>query len=534
MNVNEFRQYGGQMIDVVANYWETLRKRVPLPDVKPGYINELVPQDPPVTSEPWEKIFDDINKAIVNCNTHWQHPNFFAYFPTGISYQSIMGDILSGGLASIGFSWQSSPSMTELEISMTNWLAKALQLPVEFLNSKTGAGVGIIQSTASDATYVAILAARGRVIERIKASEGDTSNELEVISDNSGELCYYPYHDATVITKLVAYCSDQAHSSVEKGVMLAGMRLRKLKTVRGGHFDNFSVTASILEEAIMIDRKNGLVPFIFIMTLGTTSTCAVDPVDELAPICRRENIWIHIDSAYAGNLFKLISNKKRKKENEMKKFKEKDLRAFLLCPEYRYLSRGFEYIDSFNMNAHKALPINFDCSPMWFRNGKEIMKYFAVNPIYLKHNKTAVDYRVISLHNLHFQIALGRRFRSLKIWFVLRNFGIDGLQKHLRKMIELAKNFEELIQKDTLFELFVPRTWGLVCFRLKDSTNEMNEELSRRINEDRRIHVVASVVHEVYFLRLAACSELTTHEDIRQAHAIIHNFAEDVRKDMKQ
>ncbi|CAG9537023.1 unnamed protein product [Cercopithifilaria johnstoni] len=502
MNINEFRHYGGQMIDIVASYWETLRKRFPLPDVKPGFINELVPRDPPVMGESWEKIFSDIDAVVINCNTHWQHPNFFAYFPSGISYQSIMGDILSSGLASVGFSWQSSPSMTELEILMTNWLAKALGLPVEFMNSKTGCGIGIIQSTASDATYIAILAARGRVIERIKASEGIINEELEVISDDSGELCYYPYHDATITTKLVAYCSDQAHSSVEKGAMLAGTRLRKLRTVRGGSFDNFSVIAKILEEAIMIDRKNGLVPFIFIMTLGTTSTCGVDPVDELGSICQRENIWIHVDSAYAG--------------------------AFLLCPEYRYLSRGFEYIDSFNVNAHKALPINFDCSPMWFRNGKQIMKYFAVNPIYLKHDQTcAIDYR-------HFQIALGRRFRSLKIWFVLRNFGITGLQKHLRKMVELAMSFEALLQKDGLFEFFVPRTWGMICFRLKDSTNEMNEELSRRINEDRRIHVLASVVHGVYFLRLTVCSTLTTYEDIRQAHAIMHNFAEDVRRDMKQ
>ncbi|EFO23293.2 aromatic L-amino acid decarboxylase [Loa loa] len=502
MDINEFRQYGRQMIDLVANYWESLRKRAPLPDVKPGFINKLVPQDAPVMGEPWEKIFNDINEVVFNCNTHWQHPNFFAYFPTGVSYQSIIGDILSGGIASVGFTWQSSPSMTELEISMTNWLAKVLKLPAEFLNTESGFGVGIIQSTASEATYMAILAARGRTVERIRTIEGVINQEVQVVSDGSGELYHYPYHDAVNITKLVAYCSDQAHSSVEKGVMLAAVRLRKLKTVRGGPFDNFYVTAKVLEEAIMTDRKNDLIPFIFIMTLGTTSSCGVDPVDELGPICQRENIWIHIDSAYAG--------------------------AFLLCPEYRYLSRGFEYVDSFNMNAHKAMPINFDCSPLWFRNGRQIMKYFAINAVYLKHDQTcAVDYR-------HFQIALGRRFRSLKVWFVLRNFGITGLQKHLRKMVELAKHFEALIQKDSLFELFVPRNFGLVCFRLKDSTNEMNEELNRRINEDRRIHMVASVIHGVYFLRLAVCSTFTTCEDIRQAHAIIHNFAEDVGKDMKQ
>uniref|UniRef100_A0A915Q6F7 Aromatic-L-amino-acid decarboxylase n=1 Tax=Setaria digitata TaxID=48799 RepID=A0A915Q6F7_9BILA len=472
MNANEFRHYGRLIIDLVTNYWESLRKRTPLPNVKPGFIHKLVPQDPPITSEPWEEIFNDIDKVVVDCNTHWHHPSFFAYLPTGCSYQAIMGDILSGGLASVGFSWKSSPSMTELEISMTNWLAKSLGLPSEFLNTDGGSAVGIIQSTASEATFVAILAARGRAVERIKGSEGCMEQEQQNVSDEGrspGELCHYPYHDPATVAKLVAYCSDQAHSSVEKGAMLAAVRLRKLKTIRGGQFDNFYVTGKILEEAITIDRRNGLVPFIFIMTLGTTSTCGVDPIDELGPICQREKIWIHVDAAYAG--------------------------AFLICPEYRYLTRGFEYIDSFNMNAHKALLINFDCSPMWFRNGKEISKYFEVNPIYLKHDQTcATDYR----------------------------------------MTELAKYFEVLIQKDSLFELFVPRTWGLVCFRLKDSTNEMNEELNRRINEDQRIHVVASAVHGVYFLRIVVCSTLTTHEDIKQAHAIIHNFAADVRKDLKQ
>uniref|UniRef100_A0A8R1TRC4 Aromatic-L-amino-acid decarboxylase n=1 Tax=Onchocerca volvulus TaxID=6282 RepID=A0A8R1TRC4_ONCVO len=502
MNINAFRHYGKLMIDLVANYWGSLRKRTPLPDVKPGFMNKLIPQDPPIMGEPWEEIFNDIDKIIIDGNTHWQHPNFFAYFPTGISYQAIMGDILSGGLASIGFSWKSSPSMTELEMSMTNWLAKALQLPAEFLNTENGCGMGIIQNSASDATYIAIVAARGRAIERIKASEDAIKQEQKIVSDDSGELYHYPYHDPAIMTKLVVYCSDQAHTSVEKGSMLAAVRLRKLKTIRGGPFDNFFVTAKVLEEAIMIDRKNGLVPFIFIMTLGTTSSCGIDPVDELGPICQRENIWIHVDSAYAG--------------------------SFLLCPEYRYLSRGFEYLDSFNVNAHKALPINFDCSPMWFRNGKQILKYFKINAVYLKHDQTcATDYR-------HLQIALGRRFRSLKIWFVLRNMGINGLQKHLRKTVELAKNFETLIQKDSLLELFLPRTLGTICFRIKDSTNAMNEELNRRINEDRRIHIVASAIHGIYFLRLSVCSPLTTHEDISQAHAIIHNFAKDVLKNMKR
>ncbi|VDM96763.1 unnamed protein product [Thelazia callipaeda] len=511
MNSDEFCKYGSQMIDIVAKYWKSLRTRTPVPDVQPGFMRQLVPQDPPAAPESWENIFQDIDKVVINGNTHWQHPNFFAYFPTACSYQAIMADILSGGLASIGFSWKSSPSMTELEISMMDWLAKALALPSEFLNSSTESGLGIIQNTASDATYIALLAARARAVEYIKSNENSTEQKQQVVLNEEGsnldlgELCEYPYHDATIISKLIAYCSDQAHSSVSKGAMLAAVRLRKLKSVKNDCNGNFSVTAKMLEAAIKVDRANGLIPFIFIMTLGTTSTCGVDPIDELASICRRENIWVHVDSAYADRMLHLSG-------------------AFLLLPEYRYLTRGFEYIDSFNMNTHKALQMNFDCSPMWFRNGKKYLKYFEVDPVYLKHDQTsATDYR-------HLQIALGRRFRSLKIWFVLRNIGITGLQQHLRKMIDLAQHFEFLIQNDPLLELFVPRAWGLVCFRMKNSTNEMNEELNSKINLDRRIHIVASSVHGVYFLRFVACSTLTNHDDVRQAYQIIHNYAEEIRK----
>lgn len=420
MNANEFRLYGCEMIDLVAKYWNTLRKRTPLPDVKPGFMRHLVSQEPPIIGESWEKIFNDIEKVVIDGNTHWQHPNFHAYFPTACSYQAIMGDILSSGLASIGFSWKSSPSMTELEACMMDWLAKALGLPDVFLNSKMGPGIGMIQNTASDATYLAILAARGLAIERIKANETtDEPNSLGISDDelDIGQLCSYPYHDPAFMINLVAYCSDQAHSSAEKGVMLAAVRLRKLKTVRDGPTGNFHVTTQVLEAAIERDRRNGLVPFIFIMTLGTTSTCGVDPVDKLGPICQRENIWIHVDSAYAG--------------------------SFLICPEYRDLSRGFEYVDSFSMNTHKTLQINFDCSPMWFRNGQQILKYFEVNPLYLKHNQiSAFDYR-------HLQIALGRRFRSLKIWFVLRNMGVIGLQKFLRKV-----SFLKFIENIAYFSYF--------------------------------------------------------------------------------
>ncbi|VDK58384.1 unnamed protein product [Anisakis simplex] len=287
--------------------------------------------------------------------------------------------------------------------------------------------------------------------------------------------------------------SKQAHSSVEKGAMLAAVRLRKLKATRTGALDNYCITADVLKAAIQEDKRNGLIPFILIATVGTTSTCGVDPVDELAGICNEENMWIHVDSAYAG--------------------------SFLLCPEYRYLVKRLDLVDSFNTNVHKALQINFDCSPMWFKNAQQAVKYFDVEPLYLKHEhqSRSVDYR-------HLQIALGRRFRSLKIWFVLRNIGIGRLQQQLRKMNELAEYFAELVTKDELLELFVPQHLGLVCFRIKKSTNEMNERLNEMLNEDRRVHVVPSSVDNTYFLRVAICSQLTTRQHVHFAYTIIHTF----------
>ncbi|VDM45971.1 unnamed protein product [Toxocara canis] len=450
MNAEEFRKYGKEMVDFVADYWQTIRERKPISTVSPGYIKQLVPPEAPVCAETWEQIFADIEPVVVNGNTHWHHPKFFAYFPTACSYHSIMGDILSGGLASVGFTWKSSPSMTELELRMTDWLARAFGLPTVFLNEDEGPGAGIIQSTASDATFIAILAARGRMVERIKATEdtnksatdgaaGETFGNLKISAAPSidiGRVNDTQCHDPTIISRLIAYSSDQAHSSVDKGAMLAAVRLRKLKATQGGPLNNYRVTADILRAAIQEDKKNGLIPFIFVATVGTTSTCGVDPVDELAPICNSEGIWVHVDSAYAG--------------------------SFLLCPEYRYLGKGLEWVDSFNTNVHKSLHINFDCSPMWFKDAREAVKYFDVEPLYLKHEHQAnsLDYR-------HLQIALGRRFRSLKIWFVMRNLGNEQLRQHLRKMNELAEYFAELVSKDELLELFVPRHLGLVCFRIK-------------------------------------------------------------------
>uniref|UniRef100_A0A1I7YAG3 Aromatic-L-amino-acid decarboxylase n=1 Tax=Steinernema glaseri TaxID=37863 RepID=A0A1I7YAG3_9BILA len=507
MDSDAFRKHGKEMVDFIADYWAGMRERTPLPDVQPGYIWDLVPSSPPENPESWEAIFKDLEPVVLNANTNWHHPHFFAYYPTSLSYPSIMADMLSGAIASIGFTWKSSPSMTELEMVCTDWLVKALGLPDFFLNSHEGPGAGMIQSTASDATLVALLAARSRAVNKYKKQQESTklgwvySNVSRILSkvgesrkESHGDIINPENHDPAVPVKLVAYTSDQAHSSVEKDAMLAGVKLRKLRSAVDSRLGNYGVRAETLAAAIDEDRAAGLIPFIFIATIGTTSTCGVDSLVALGPVCNAEGLWLHVDAAYAG--------------------------SYLICPEYRYLAEGMELVDSFNFNAHKALMVNFDCSPMWFKDATEAVSYFDVDPVYLKHEhqKKAADLR-------HLQIALGRRFRSLKIWFVLRALGIEHIQKHLRTMEERAKQFAELVAQDPSFELVVPQHLGLVCFRLKGA-NELSERLTAAGNEDRRIHLVPSQAHGVFFLRLAVCNSETTHDDIRFAFNVIREIAQ--------
>ncbi|KAK0417444.1 hypothetical protein QR680_013013 [Steinernema hermaphroditum] len=507
MDSEAFRKHGKEMVDFIADYWTGMRERTPLPDVQPGYIWDLVPSSPPENPEPWTKIFEDLEPVVLKANTNWHHPHFFAYYPTSLSYPSIMADMLSGAIASIGFTWKSSPSMTELEMVCTDWLVKALGLPDFFLNSDDGPGAGMIQSTASDATLVALLAARSRAVNKYKKQQESTklgwvysnvsrifSKVSEVRREPHSDIINPENHDPAVLAKLIAYTSDQAHSSVEKDAMLAGVKLRKLRSAVDELLGNFGICAEALEAAIAEDRAAGLIPFILVATIGTTSTCGVDSLVDLGPICNREGLWLHVDAAYAG--------------------------SYLICPEYRYLAKGVEMVDSFNFNAHKALMINFDCSPMWFKDATEAASYFDVDPVYLKHEhqKKAADLR-------HLQIALGRRFRSLKIWFVLRALGIEHIQKHLRTMEQRAKEFAEIVTEDGAFELFVPQHLGLVCFRLKGD-NEENERLTAAVNDDRRIHLVPSTAHGVFFLRLAVCNSETSAADIR--------FAVDVIKEISQ
>ena len=469
----EFRKFGKEMIDYVADYLENIRDKPVLPTVKPGYIKDLIPAEAPENPESWQDVMKDVDRVIMPGVTHWHHPQFHAYFATANSYPSIVADILSDAIGCIGFSWIASPACTELEMVMMNWMGKMLALPEDFLFRPGGQGGGVIQGTASEASLVAVLSARARTVTKLEAEGVENA-----------------------ITKLICYGSKLAHSSVERAGMLAGVKTRALDVD-----EDLSVRADILEAAIKEDRAKGLIPFCFVATLGTTSCCSYDNLPEVGPICQREGIWLHVDAAYAGSAF--------------------------VCPEYRPILNGIENADSFNFNPHKWLLINFDCSCMWVKNANELVDAFNVDPLYLKHEYQGQipDYR-------HWHIPLGRRFRSLKMWFVMRLYGQEGLRSHIREQIALAHEFEEKIENDGRFEISMPVTMGLVCFRLKGS-NEINEVLNKRINDVAKIHVTPSKVGDLYILRLAICSRFTRSEDMEFAYKNICDLAEEVLSEQK-
>ncbi|XP_073823149.1 aromatic-L-amino-acid decarboxylase isoform X1 [Musca autumnalis] len=458
MEAPEFRDFAKSMVDYIAEYLENIRDRRVLADVKPGYLRPLIPDTAPEKPDSWQDVMADIERVIMPGVTHWHSPKFHAYFPTANSYPAIVADMLSGAIACIGFSWIASPACTELEVVMLDWLGKMIGLPKEFLACSGGKGGGVIQGTASEATLVGLLGAKAKKIQEVKKDHPDWTDDM-------------------IVSKLVGYNSSQAHSSVERAGLLGGVKMRSVPSD-----DKNSMRGEALEAAIKKDLEAGLIPFYAVVTLGTTNSCAFDRLDECGPVGNKYNVWIHVDAAYAGSAF--------------------------ICPEYRHLMKGIETADSFNFNPHKWLLVNFDCSAMWLKDPTWLVDAFNVDPLYLRHDMqgSAPDYR-------HWQIPLGRRFRALKLWFVLRLYGVENLQAHIRRHCKFAQEFAALCRGDDRFEIVGDVNMGLVCFRLKGE-NALSENLLKLINGRGNIHMVPSKIRDVYFIRMALCSRFTKSEDM--------------------
>ncbi|KAG7312742.1 hypothetical protein JYU34_001117 [Plutella xylostella] len=455
----EFRVKAKEMVDYIADYLEGVGARRVYPAVQPGYLHALLPRAAPAQPEPWDRIMRDVDDVIMPGLVHWQSPHMHAYFPALTSYPSIMGDFLSSALNVLCFTWASSPAGTELETIAMNWLGKILGLPECFLNEQNDSlGGGVIQTTASEATLVSLLAARTR-----------TLTELSQLNPEE--------QSAALLAHLVCYCSDQAHSSVEKAGLIGLVRMRYIESD-----ENQSMRGEKLEEAIISDKAKGLVPFWVCATLGTTGSVAFDNLREVAVVCQKYGAWLHIDAAYAGSAF--------------------------VCPEFRHWMDGMEMADSFAFNPSKWLMVSFDCTAMWVKDSTALHRTFNVNPIYLRHENSgkAIDY-------MHWQIPLSRRFRALKLWFVLRNYGVSGLQQHIRKGVKLAKEFQALVESDVRFEVPQNSNLSLVVFRLKGD-NALTERLLRRLNARGHMHAVPACFKDTYVIRFTVTSQRTTSQDI--------------------
>ncbi|XP_033096311.1 aromatic-L-amino-acid decarboxylase-like [Anneissia japonica] len=471
MDGSSFIKHGRNMLEYINKYIRNTEQFPVYPHVKPGYLRHLVPEKAPDQPDTWPSIMTDVEDHIMPGVTHWQHRHFHAYFPAGNSYPSILADMLSDAIGSVGFSWSANPACTELEMIVVDWLAKMMKLPKHFMFSTEGSrGGGVIQGSASECTLVCLLAARDRAIKDLQLK--------------------YPDEDkAVLLSKLVAYCSKQAHSSVEKATMIGFVKLRQLPTD-----ENYSLRGSTLLHAIKNDEEKGLVPFYVVGTLGTTSVCSCDNLEELGKVCSERNIWFHCDGAYAGNA--------------------------LICPEFSYLLKGFKLLDSFNFNPNKWMMVNFDCSVMWVRQKELLISAMNVDPLYLTHDKKdeTVDYR-------HWTIPLSRRFRSLKLWFVIRSYGVHGLQNYIRKHVQLAKIFAACVVSDNRFELIGQVRFGLVCFRLLGD-NVRTELLLKTINESRKLHLTPSKVDDKFVIRFAICHPNANEDDITYAWNVIQDEVE--------
>ncbi|NWS67824.1 DCHS decarboxylase, partial [Crotophaga sulcirostris] len=463
---------GKEMVDYICQYLSNVRERRVTPDVQPGYMRAQLPDSAPMDPDSWDNIFGDIEKIIMPGVVHWQSPHMHAYFPALTSWPSLLGDMLADAINCLGFTWASSPACTELEMNVMDWLAKMLGLPDKFLHHHPDSvGGGVLQSTVSESTLVALLAARKNKILEMQLAEPDTD-------------------ESSLNSRLIAYASDQAHSSVEKAGLISLVKMKFLPVD-----ENFSLRGETLKKAIAEDRKKGLVPVFVCATLGTTGVCAFDSLSELGPICKcdAEGLWLHIDAAYAGTAF--------------------------VCPEFRLFLDGIEYADSFTFNPSKWMMVHFDCTGFWVKDKYKLHQTFSVNPVYLRHPNSgaAVDF-------MHWQIPLSRRFRSLKLWFVIRSFGVKKLQAHVRHGTETAKFFESLVKSDPLFEIPAKRHLGLVVFRLK-GPNWLTEKLLKELSSSGRLFLIPATIHDKFIIRFTVTSQFTTREDILQDWNIIQQTA---------
>ena len=458
MNTEEFRRVGHQLIDWIADYREGIARLPVRSPLEPGAVRRQLPSSPPNGPESFEQIFQDLENVIVPGLSHWQHPGFYGYFPSNSELSSVLGDYLSTGLGVLGLSWQSSPALTELEDLVTDWMRQMVGLSDEWK--------GVIQDTASTSTLVALICARERASDFALTRGG-----LQGLK-----------------SPLVVYVSPHSHSSVEKAALLAGFGRDNIHSIEADA--EFAMKAEALAEAIRQDRKAGRIPCAVVVTVGTTATTAIDPLAAITQVARQENVWIHVDAAMAGSA--------------------------MILPDCRWMWDGIEASDSLVFNAHKWLGAAFDCSLYYVRDPQHLVRVMSTNPSYLQ---SAVDGQVRNLRD--WGIPLGRRFRALKLWLLIREQGVEGLQKRVRRDLDNAKWLATQVRATPDWQVLAPVPLQTVCIRHEppgldgDALDKHTLEWCERVNASGAAYLTPAMLDGRWMVRISVAGLKTERKTSR-------------------
>ncbi len=466
MPTSEFRKYGHELIDWIADYLEGIKDYPVLPSIKAGEIKSKLPLEPPQKGGSIDAVFSDIEKIIMPGITHWNHPDFMAYFNSTSSGPGILAELLCAGLNVNGMAWHTCPSATELEETMIEWYKKIFNLPKNFW--------GIIYDTASTSSMHAIAAAREQ-LSHLKLREKGMTGRND-------------------IPRLRIYSSEQAHFSIDKSVVALGFGLEGIRKIPVD--EKFRMIPEKLKHAITEDRENGWLPCCVAATVGTTSTTSVDNVDEIGTICNEEGIWLHVDAAYAGTA--------------------------AILPEMQWIFKGIEKADSLVINPHKWMFTPIDLSLFLTKKPDMLKRAFSLSADYLTVEKEGTT------NFMNYGIPLGRRFRSLKPWFIIRYFGVEGLQDRIREHIHLAKEFAGWIESHPDFERMAPTDFGVVCFRAVPKNvndeyelNAFNEKLLDKINKSGKLLLSHTKLNGKYVIRISISGIRTSEQNVKYAQQLI-------------
>ena len=469
MKIEDFQKHSHELVDWMFSYLKEIEKYPIKPDIKPGEIYNALPEKPPMNGEAFDKIFKDFNEIIIPGITHWQSPNFHAFFPANNSYPSILAEMLISTIGAQCMMWDTSPSATELEQKVTEWIRDSIGLPSNWS--------GVINDTASVGTICSLLTARENHSKFKINSDGFSNNKYKI------------------------YCSKETHSSIEKAVKIIGFGSKNLNKIDTDN--NLSIDLKKLENQIIKDIESNYIPLAIISTYGTTGTVAFDSINEIALIAKKYRIWHHIDAAYAGSA--------------------------LFLDEYKKDINNIKYADSFLFNPHKWMLTNFDCSLYYVKDEEKLIKTLEIHPEYLKtSSKNIKNYK-------DWSIQLGRRFRALKLWFVIRSYGINGIKKYLKNHINLAKYLKDIILNDENFELTTKQNMNMINFRFNPKKSKNNSEINKlnirlidKLNKTGKIYLSHTMINEIYSIRMPIGSTTVGMENIKSSWKLIKKTSQDI------